>query len=75
MPNNGTVVEVKIVNYYLKLLIIASFSFFPIFLYKRLIAFSCKNAFLQRTEICYSKSNLISVDNPNSLTDFDVLNI
>ena len=39
---------------------------------KGLVEFSCKDAFLQRTEICSSKFNLLSNVIPNSFSDFDV---
>ena len=57
----------------MKLLITASFSFFSIYFCKRLTAFSCKDVFLQKTKICSSKFNLLSIVIPNGLTDFDVL--
>ena len=69
MPNKGAIVEVGIdetVHYCL-------FFFFVHNFCKRLIAFSCKVAFLQRTEICSSKFNLLWIVIPNSFTEFDVL--
>ena len=40
---------------------------------KQLTAFSSKDAFLQGTEICSSKFNLLSIFIRNSFTDFDML--
>ena len=57
----------------MKLLIVAPFSFFPTYFCKRLIVFSCKDAFCQRTEITPSKLYLLSIVIPNSFTDFDGL--
>ena len=69
MPNKRTVLEVRIdetINYCL-------FFFFPIYFCKRLIAFSCKYTFVERTKLCASKFNLLSVVISNSFTDFDLL--
>ena len=69
MPNKGKIVEVRI----MKLFMIAYIPFFPIYFCKRLIAFSCKDSFLERTKICSSKFSLLSIVIPNSFTDFNVL--
>ena len=69
MLNKGIIAEVRIdetVGYCL-------FFFFDHMFLKQLIAFSSKDAFLQGTEICSSKFNLLSIFIRNSFTDFDML--